>query len=78
MGIEAWLALVVCIVAGGAATLGLARREGVVLPAVAGLAAQGVLTVGLFAAVGLWAPDAGAYDELGRQFAAHWGGPVPE
>ena len=59
MGIEAWLALVVCIVAGGVATSAWARREGVFLPAVAGLAAQGVLIVGLYAAVGLWAPDAG-------------------
>jgi hypothetical protein len=79
MGIEAWLGLIVCIAAGAAATLVWARREGVVLPAVAGLAAQGALMIGLFAAVGLWAPDAIVYDELGRQFAAYWGGgPVPE
>lgn len=79
MGLEAWLGLVVCIFLGGVATLFWARRLDIVGPAVVGLAAQGAITVGLFFAVGLWAPDAGAYDELGRQFAAHWGGgPTPD
>jgi hypothetical protein len=78
MGIQAWLALVGCIIAGGAATLVWARRAGVVHAAAVGLAVQGVLTLGLYLTVGLWAPDAGAYDELGRQFAAYWsGGPAP-
>jgi hypothetical protein len=78
MGLEAWFALVVCIAAGSAATLAWARRTGVLLPALVGLATQGVITVGLFAAVGLWAPDAVVYDELGQEFATFWGGgPVP-
>ncbi len=74
MGITAGLALAVCIGAGGAATMLWARRLDVVMPAAVGLAAQGVITVGLYFAVGLWAPDAGAYDDLGQQFAAYWGG----
>ncbi|MCY7287649.1 MAG: hypothetical protein LH624_05225 [Cryobacterium sp.] len=78
MGIEAWLALVAFIVAGVAVVLTWARREGVVAPTVVGLVAQGVLTIGLYAVVGLWAPDAIVYDDLGRQFAAYWsGGPLP-
>jgi hypothetical protein len=63
---------------GGAVTLAWARREGVLGPAVAGLAAQGLITVGLYTTVGLWAPDAVVYDRIGQEFAAHWaGGPVP-
>lgn len=78
MGMEAWLALVVFTVAGAAATLAWARQVGVVRAAAVAMAAQGVLTLGLYLTVGLWAPDAGAYDELGKQFAAYWsGGPVP-
>ncbi|MFC7360036.1 hypothetical protein [Nocardioides astragali] len=78
MGLSAWLALVACILVGGAATLAWAHRVGVVRPAAAGLAAQGVITIGLYAAIGLWAPDAIVYDDLGQEFAASWkGGPDP-
>ena len=78
MGLEAWLALLLCITAGGAAGLAWARRVGVLGPAAVGLAVQGVLTVALYLVVGLWAPDAIVYDRIGREFAAHWdGGPVP-
>lgn len=78
MGLLAWLALVACIFLGGVATLVWAHRIGVVLPAAVGLAAQGVTTVGLYGAIGLWAPDAIVYDELGQEFAAFWkGGPDP-
>ena len=78
VGTEAWLTLVAFIAASVALVLVWARREGVVAPTVVGLVAQGVLTIGLYAVVGLWAPDAIVYDDLGRQFASHWrGGPVP-
>lgn len=78
MGAGAWLGLVVCVVGGGAACLAWARRLGIVVPMAAGLAAQGLLTIGLYVAIGLWAPDAQAYDDLGQEFAAFWkGGPDP-
>ena len=79
MGMQAWLALIVFVVAGGCGdsrvgSPGRRRPSGVVV----GLAAQGVLAVGLYLAVGLSAPDAGASTRLGRQFASYWGGgPVP-
>lgn len=77
MGVAGWCGLVACVVVGSAASLRIARRLDVVLPTVVGMAVQGALAVALFLGIGLWAPDAGAYDELGRQFAAYWGGGPP-
>ena len=74
MGPAAVLALVVCLALGSFATLVWARRVGVVRPAVVGLAAQGGVTIGLYAMVGLWMPDAIVYDQIGQEFAAYWGG----
>lgn len=78
MGPAAALALVVCVLVGALGTLAWARYLDVVRPALVGLVAQGVVTVGLYAVVGLWAPDAIVYDQLGQEFAAFWsGGPEP-
>lgn len=78
MGAGAWSGLIAFVVVAGVGCLLWARRSGIVAPMVVGLAAQGVLTIGLHLAVGLWAPDAGAYDDLGQEFAAFWrGGPDP-
>jgi len=77
MGLTAWLALALCILTGAAATLAWARRLDVVLPAAVALVVQGVLAIGLYLAVGLWAPDATLYDDLAREVAAHLGGGPP-
>lgn len=78
MGPAAVLALVVCVVVGSVTTLVWARRVDVVRPAAVGLAVQGVMTISLYALVGLWMPDAIVYDQIGQEFAAYWdGGPEP-
>lgn len=78
MGPAAVLALVACVVVGWVTTLVWAQRVDVVRPAAVGLAVQGLITISLYAMVGLWMPDAIVYDQIGQEFAAHWdGGPEP-
>ena len=55
-----------------------AKRHGAIQPLVVGLVAQGLVMIGLFAAIGLWAPDAIKYHAMGQEIAEHLrGGPTP-
>lgn len=78
MGIMEFVGALLCAGGGGAIAWIGARRIGVTVPLVAGMATQAVVTLSLFAIVGLWAPDAITYDQIGRELAGFWqGGPVP-
>lgn len=78
MGVMELVGVLFCAVVGGVVAIYCGRRLGVTKPLLVGMAAQALVTVGLYVAVGLWAPDAIKYDQMGQELAAFWqGGPDP-
>jgi hypothetical protein len=78
MGIMEFVGAVLCAAVGGLVAWYFSRGLGVTRPLLAGMSVQAVATIGLYVAVGLWAPDAIKYDQMGQELAAFWqGGPDP-